>query len=117
MDKKQLGTWGEGKAVGYLKAGGYHVLERNFRCRWGEIDIIALRDKVLCFIEVKTRTSLEYGLPCQAVGPGKQDHIRRAALAYVHRNPDCAAYDFRMDVIELLRLPRGDYIRHVTGAF
>lgn len=117
MEKKQLGAWGESKAVGFLQTGGYNVLEKNFRCRSGEIDIIALKDGVLCFIEVKTRTSLAYGLPCQAVGPAKQRHIRRAALAYVCQNPGYAKHDLRMDVIELLRLPQGSYIRHVTGAF
>ena len=117
MEKNELGLWGEQKAVGYLKAAGYTIVAQNFRCRAGEIDIIAAGDALLCFIEVKTRTSLAFGLPCQAVGRKKQDRIRRVALAFLQRNPVYEAYAIRMDVIEFLCLPQGPYIRHVTGAF
>ncbi len=117
MDRGELGRWGESKAAAHLEAAGYVILERNFRCRSGEINIIAQRNGLLCFVEVKARTSIAFGLPCQAVGPGKQNRIRRAALAYLRRNPGYADWDLRMDVIELLKLPQGAYIRHITAAF
>lgn len=117
MIQGDLGRWGERKAAVHLQVAGYVILEQNFRCRAGEIDIIAERNNTLCFIEVKTRTSMDFGLPCQAVGYGKQNRIRRVALVWLRKNPVYADRDLRMDVIELLRLAQGDYIRHITAAF
>ncbi len=117
MNRTELGRWGEEQAAAYLEECGYALLQRNFRCRLGEIDIVALRDGVLCFVEVKTRSSLDFGLPCQAVGADKQERLRRAAQIYVQRNAVSHRQDLRMDVIEILRLPQGSYIRHVEGAF
>ncbi len=117
MRKTDLGRWGEKQAVRHLQNKGYEILEQNFRCRLGEVDIVASRNGTLCFVEVKTRTSLDFGLPCQAVGHRKQEHIRRVAQVYVQRNPKFDHCDLRLDVIEVLRLHTGNYIRHVEGAF
>ena len=64
---KQLGNFGETEASNYLKSKGYVILDRNFRIRQGEIDIIALQQNILCFIEVKTRKNSDFGLACEAV--------------------------------------------------
>ena len=117
MKRTELGRWGEEQAARHLRNGDYNILEQNFRCRLGEVDIVAVRKRTLCFVEVKTRTSLDFGLPCQAVGQKKQEHIRRVAQVYIQRNPGFEGYDLRMDVIEILKLYSGNYIRHVEGAF
>src|ERR1700680_3827737 len=77
------GTMGEAAAARYLTERGYHVLERNFRCRGGEIDLIALDGGTLVFIEVKLRRTLARGSPLEAVTPLKQARVRKAAQQYL----------------------------------
>ena len=72
MNKRQLGTVYEQKAAAYLQQQGYEILECNFRCRLGEIDIIAREGGYLCFVEVKYRSGDGYGSPLEAVGVYKQ---------------------------------------------
>ena len=79
----KLGKFGEDFACEYLKRQGYRIEFRNFRCRIGEIDIIAVKDNVLCFIEVKTRNTTTYGLPREAVSLAKQKKIYRCAELYM----------------------------------
>ena len=67
MDKKDIGTFGERMAGEWMKQNGYAIIERNYRCRAGEIDIIACRGGVLVFAEVKTRTGDAFGMPAEAV--------------------------------------------------
>lgn len=78
-----LGQSGEELAVRYLMLNGYVILHRNFRCRIGEIDIIASKDDVLTFVEVKTRNSILAGFPAEAVTFAKQQKIRRVAQYYL----------------------------------
>ena len=75
-DKKKIGNLGEELATEVLKAKGYYIIRRNFSCPYGEIDIVAIKDKVLSFIEVKTRSSAQYGAPGEAVDFKKQKHIK-----------------------------------------
>lgn len=78
--RQEIGKWGENIVCQYLKSNNYHIIERNFLCRQGEIDIIA-KDKAkkeLVFIEVKTRSSLKYGNPAEAVTKQKQRHMKQA---------------------------------------
>lgn len=82
-NKKTIGAAGEELAAEILKARGYYILRRNFSCPYGEIDIIAVKDRVLCFVEVKTRSSLQYGEPSEAVDFKKQRHIRNAARYFL----------------------------------
>lgn len=87
-DKKNIGNAGEEFAAEVLKAKGYYIIRRNFSCPYGEIDIVAIKDKVISFIEVKTRTSCQYGSPSEAVNLKKQRHIKNAAryfLSYYKR--------------------------------
>ncbi len=117
-----LGRQGELAALSHLVGKGYRILERNYRYRRNEIDIIAKEGATLCFIEVKTRASRAAGDPLEAVTPEKQREIIRAASAYLAHlgepEPDC-----RFDVVGILarRFRSGrlvDYeLTHVTDAF
>lgn len=82
---KTVGDAGEDFAARMLEDTGYTILERNFRTRIGEIDIIATRDAVLHFIEVKTRTGDGFGYPADAVTESKQNTIRRSSEIYLSR--------------------------------
>lgn len=109
-----LGKQGEEIAANYLKNKGFRVLERNFRCRLGEIDIVAAKGKCLVFVEVKTRNSLKYGMPCEAVTPQKLAHIAKTAQFYLLKNHIKQA-EQRIDVIEILCIGEKAYIRHTEN--
>jgi len=79
MNKRAVGNLGESLACAHLEQKGIVVLERNFRCPAGEIDIIAREKRTLLFIEVKARSSLRYGRPAEAVNRAKQLKILRSA--------------------------------------
>lgn len=118
MDNKVLGNKGEQAAATYLTQHGYRICARNFRVPVGEIDIIAERDDVLAFVEVKTRRGLRCGFPAQAVTYYKQQKIIQTARWYLrqrHLEDRCLC---RFDVIEVY-VHRGDKweIRHIPGAF
>lgn len=98
---KQLGAFGEDMACDYLTKQGYRVLERNFNCRAGELDIIALEGETLAFVEVKCRTGTEYGNPSEAVSRSKQGKIVKAALFFMTKNK-LFDYMCRFDVIEVM---------------
>ncbi len=82
-ERFKLGKLGENAAVRYLKQNGYQVIERNYRCKYGEIDIIAKDGDSLVFVEVKSRTSSRYGTPYESVDWRKQRKIRRLAAIYL----------------------------------
>jgi putative endonuclease len=112
-----LGKSGEEAAVAYLKKKRFQVLERGFRFRRGEIDIIARENDTLVFIEVKTRQSLEFGLPEESVTPLKQQQIRRLAEAYLATTHLCDI-PCRFDIISLFYSPKDGYrIHHLRDAF
>ena len=75
MYTQKIGRFGEDEAVKYLKQKGYKILDRNFSCKRGEIDIVALDKEEIVFIEIKSRVSLKYGLPSEAVTKNKLKHI------------------------------------------
>jgi putative endonuclease len=86
-DRKSLGKKGEDIACKALKKDRYRVLGKNYRCRQGEIDIIAEDKKgVLCFVEVKAKSSTDFGLPEEAVTWRKQGRIQAAAYSYIESN-------------------------------
>jgi len=97
---KTLGQLGESMAVNYLKKHKYSIVETNFRTRFGEIDIIAQEGDILVFVEVKTRSGKDFGLPQEAVGFKKQNKMVRMALKYVsdHQYKDT----WRIDVVAIL---------------
>jgi len=78
-----LGKEGEDEAVKYLEKKGYRIIERNFLCRQGEIDIIALDKEYIVFVEIKTRTNTEYGLPSESVTEKKIKHMKKAIQYYL----------------------------------
>lgn len=101
MNKKyEIGRFGEGKAVKYLKRKGYKILERNFFSRYGEIDIIALDKKEIVFIEIKSRTNSLYGNPAEAVTNNKLNHIYNTAKYYLYIH-NLLNKPVRIDVIEI----------------
>lgn len=99
-NNKILGAFGENMACEYLSECGYRVIERNFSCKTGEIDIIAVQGDSIVFIEVKTRSSEEYGLPSEAVSRAKQGRIVKTALYYL-QSKKLFDYMCRFDVIEI----------------
>lgn len=111
-----LGRYGEEEAALYLTAQGYRIVACNLRTPVGEIDIIAQKAKTLVFVEVKTRRSLAYGTPQEAVGPRKQRQIIRAAQWYLS-DAQYRRFQPRFDVIAILTLPSGPQIEHIVNAF
>lgn len=112
-----LGAYGEDVAAVYLREQGYALLERNFRCPLGEIDIIAKKHHDLIFVEVKTRRSTLFGLPQDAVGAHKQRQLLRSAQWYL-KKPGVSRYHPRFDVIAILVQPgQTPKINHIQNAF
>ncbi len=103
MKRQTLGKWGEEQAAAYLQGQGLRLVERNYRCPLGEIDIIARDGDCLVFCEVKTRSSSRYGLPQEAVAWSKQQKIIKVASWYLG---DREA-DVRFDVIAITRSAAG----------
>ena len=100
----------------YLKQNGYVILDRNFECRQGEIDIIALDKKEIVFIEVKTRTSNKYGAPSEAVNKIKQKHMLQTIKYYLYiRN--LSDEFIRVDVIEVYIKNNVYKVNHIKQAF
>jgi putative endonuclease len=115
--KDMVGQYGERVAGRFLRDSGLQVLELNWRCSRGEVDIIARDGAVLVFCEVKTRSSGLFGDPSEAVGPGKMIRLRSLALQWLTDHP--GGWDeIRFDVITVLRRHRKPaQVRHLRGAF
>jgi len=111
-----VGSGGERAAADFLVARGYHILERNFRCRGGEVDLIALDGGVLVFVEVKVRRTLSRGAPIEAVTAVKQARVRRAAQEYL---TFCGRVfqRIRFDVMSVMKTARNTDITHLKAAF
>ncbi|WP_113700174.1 YraN family protein [Nonomuraea lactucae] len=113
--KNELGRHGEQLAVDYLEAEGMKIIERNWRCRYGEIDVIAEDGDTLVVVEVKTRSSRSHGTALEAVRPSKLTRLRMLAAKWLAGQPR-TFHAVRVDVIALERFA-GDYsLRHVRGA-
>ena len=98
MNKVNLGRKGEELAAAFLKLNSYQIIKQNYRQSFGEIDIIAHDKKTLCFIEVKTRATNDYGHPFEAVTKSKQSVIRKVAQMYLVEN-DVEDQYVRFDVV------------------
>ena len=115
INTRLLGTIAEIRALNYLKKQGYIITEKNFRCKLGEIDIIAWHKKTLCFIEVKSRTDIKFGFPQEAVTPAKQKRIIKVANYYLNNKYTNLPYpNCRFDVVTIL--PKKG-INIITNAF
>ena len=111
------GTLGEQAAAAKLEQLGYRILHRNYRVRGGEIDIVAEDDGALVFCEVKTRTSVAFGLPEEAVTAMKRQRLRRLALEYLQREGR-RAKQLRFDVIAVFVVNGAvTDCRHLIAAF
>ena len=111
-----LGRRGEEIAASYLKKLKYKIIERNYTCTFGEIDIIARDKETLSFIEVKTRSSLEYGHPHHVVNKRKQHQISKVALSYINKN-NLQNIDARFDVVAIQLSPEGEKVDLIKDAF
>ncbi|MBX3314868.1 MAG: YraN family protein [Actinobacteria bacterium] len=101
--RRRLGASGEDRAAAWYEAHGYVVLDRNWRCREGELDLVCRRGDVLVFSEVKTRSSLAYGHPAEAVTVAKQRKVRQVAMRWLADHRDRAyAPALRFDVVAVL---------------
>ena len=110
------GNLGENAACKHLKKNGYKILERNYRKRYGEIDIIAQKDDVYIFVEVKTRAETDYGMASEAVTKSKQQKLVRTAQFYIMEHKLDAAFSF--DVIEVYHKGRKVLnVNHIENAF
>lgn len=98
--KSEIGKKGEDIAEKYLKINGYEIINRNYRCKSGEIDIIAKEKGEIVFIEVKTRTDLKCGYPAEAVDNTKKKHLYKVAEYFLYRNNLLDIF-CRFDVIEI----------------
>ena len=123
MTSGEKGRFGEKEACRYLAANGYEILARNYRSRYGEIDLIAQHNGTVVFVEVKLRRDRAFADAAQAVGPSKQEKLRKTALLWLSEHGEQPA---RFDVIEVYtgiarQTAFGETyranIRHIENAF
>jgi putative endonuclease len=115
--RQRLGLDGEAQAEEFLRRAGFTILDRRFRCRAGEIDLVALDGEVVVFVEVKARRGVGYGTPTEAVVPRKQRRLAWAALTWLARMGRLESRS-RFDVVEVLApAGRASLVRHVEDAF
>jgi putative endonuclease len=115
-EKKELGKKGEAVAVRFLKKEGYRIIEKNYICKMGEMDIIAREKDTLAFIEVKTRTTTEFGPPQLAVNSSKQRKLSKVALNYL-KEKRLEEVKARFDVVAILLCQKGEAIELIKDAF
>lgn len=119
MKKKTIGIIGEKKAVLILQNKGFQILQTNFRCSLGEIDIIARDENTIVFVEVKTRTNIFFGYPYESVTKRKLYQIKKAGLLYCQNN-HYINFPLRIDVVSILLSPAGEVasfelLKNVSG--
>ncbi|MFH6945479.1 YraN family protein [Flavobacterium sp. FlaQc-50] len=111
----ELGKKGEELAVEFLLENGYEILDRNWTFQKAEIDIIAQKENILAIIEVKTRSSIDFGLPQEFVKPKKVQLLVKAVNAYINdREID---FEVRFDIIAIHKKGESFAIEHLTDAF
>jgi putative endonuclease len=117
-ERRRLGQFGERIAAAHLEAEGYRIIERNFRCREGEVDIIAEDGRCLAFVEVRTRRGSAMGGAADSLTPLKGARITAAAEAYCQGRLDLPA-ERRIDVIAVDLTPQGRLlsVEHIESAF
>lgn len=113
MNKRTTGKLYEEKAAAFLKERGFFLLDMNYRCRQGEVDLIGIHDGCLVFVEVKYRKDMGSGAPEEAVGPAKQMKICRVSDYYRLAKPTEAARQIRYDVVAIC----GEDVRWYRDAF
>ncbi|QRR02938.1 YraN family protein [Dyadobacter sandarakinus] len=112
----ERGSWGERKAEEYLIRKGFAVLEKNYRYKHSEIDLIVTVSDMLIFVEVKTRSGTAFGMPEEFVNAGKAGLVKKAAEYYIYDKD--WQQDVRFDIVSVLVLPDGQTeIYHIEDAF
>jgi putative endonuclease len=106
MNKRETGAFGEKLACDFLARNGYDIVETNFRCPEGEIDIVARREDTLVFVEVRSKTGREFGRPEESITPVKMARLRTAAARYAESRPGLPE-SRRIDVIAIEMDRRG----------
>lgn len=122
LTPRDIGTRGEKAAARYLETRGYEIIERNWRCRYGEADIVARDVDTLVFVEVKTRRGIDQGIPEEAVDAGKRSRYERIAACYLATTEEMPNCPVRFDVIGLLVIDENEgggraLLRHHINAF
>ena len=116
MNRVETGALGERIAAEHLGEQGYEILERGWRCRWGEIDIVARRGGVIAFVEVKTRRGTRFGHPFEAITSTKCAHLRRAAGAWFAAQGRPVGARARINAVAvLLRADGSAAVEHLRG--
>jgi len=115
-DNKKTGKMGEDIAIAFLKKKGYKIIERNYRCVFGEVDVVAHDRSDIVFVEVKSRRSEYFGDPTDAVDLNKQKKISKIALNYLNEKR-LDNHDARFDVIAIKLSPNGNTVELIENAF
>ncbi len=115
MKKKEVGEKGEDIATFFLESKGFNIIERNWRHKHLEVDIIASLDKKIHFVEVKTRTNLKYGLPEESISQAKMNHLKVAASAYITLHKEWELLQF--DVIAIMMTNKGEEIFFIEDVY
>lgn len=110
MKRRETGRLGEKFACDFLGQNGYHILERNYRCSGGEIDIIAQQKETLVFVEVRTKKSRQFGSPEESITPTKMARLRTVAAHYGQNHHNLPA-SWRIDVVAIQMDSRGRVAR------
>jgi putative endonuclease len=118
MNTQTLGQYGEESASKYLQDKGYKILDKNFRNKLGEIDLVAQQGNTICFIEVKTRKNAVYGAPFEAVHSTKQHKMVKVALSYLKYKFQRIDVPCRFDVISIYKISKDHpVVVHMVNAF
>jgi len=115
--RKQLGNWGESVAATHLESKGYRILQRNWRCARGEIDLVAQAGEVLVFVEVKTRRGRKSGTPEEGVTPQKAQRLLELGQHYLYEH-DLDDVEWRVDMVAVELDAYGKLLRceHIPNA-
>jgi putative endonuclease len=116
IDRRAYGQAAEEAAVSHLESHGYRVRDRNFLCRYGEVDVIVEKDDLVCFVEVRMRSHAAWGDPAHTVSFSKQRKVVRAALHYLFRH-GLADRMIRFDVVTVVGRGAGAKVEHIQNAF
>jgi putative endonuclease len=119
VNRKALGEFGERWAREYLERNGYRIRETNFRCREGEIDIVAQHEDCLVFVEVRTKTGSGFGTPEESVTAAKQEKLVSVAMSYLQTHENLPS-EWRIDVVAIEvslngRVARTELIRNAVS--
>ena len=116
--RRKFGDRGEDRAVAFFELKGFTVIDRNWSCRVGEIDLVCKKDRITHFIEVKTRRSKMYGNPEESITPAKLANLQRAVMVYMNQK-QLSWENIQVDALAILaepgKEPEYHYIEHIFG--